>query len=189
MHCLTAADARPGLIRVVRAAINVANSFAPKGLDSSTVAHRLCTISAYDRSHTLLTNALYSSAPAFRPNHRWKNFEFHVMMWSSLNNKPFVKSKLLWYKSHNTISIPKQFIRNNVQQGECLTQSLQIWIWPSTQITLFEWTRQSAWLDAVTTPLIRSEWILVYSNISFWMELSNQKYRQKPPEMHSPTRY
>jgi len=37
------------------------------------------------------------------------------------NNKPFVKSYLLRYKSHNTISIPKQFIRNNVQQGECLT--------------------------------------------------------------------
>jgi len=33
-----------------------------------------------------------------------------------LNNKPFVKSNLLRYKSHNTISIPKQFIRNNVCQ-------------------------------------------------------------------------
>ena len=33
------------------------------------------------------------------------------------NNKPFV----LRYKLHNTISIPKRFIRNNVQQGECLT--------------------------------------------------------------------
>jgi len=38
-----------------------------------------------------------------------------------LNNKPFVKSNLLRYKSLNTISIPKQIIRNNVQQGECLT--------------------------------------------------------------------
>jgi len=34
--------------------------------------------------------------------------------------------------------------------------------WPSTQIALFERTRQSAWPDAVTTPLTRSEWILVY---------------------------
>jgi len=34
--------------------------------------------------------------------------------------------------------------------------------WPSTQITLFERTRQSAWLDAVTTLLTRSDWILVY---------------------------
>jgi len=36
------------------------------------------------------------------------------------NNNPFVKSNLLRYKSHNTISIPKQFIRHNVQQGKCL---------------------------------------------------------------------
>jgi len=42
------------------------------------------------------------------------------------NNKPFVKSTLLRYKSHNTISIPKQFIRNNVQQGECLTKSTDL---------------------------------------------------------------
>jgi len=34
--------------------------------------------------------------------------------------------------------------------------------WPSTQITLFERTRQSAWLDAVKIPLTRSERILVY---------------------------
>jgi len=33
--------------------------------------------------------------------------------------------------------------------------------WQSTQITLIERTRQSAWLDAVTIPLTRSEWILV----------------------------
>jgi len=105
------------------------------------------------------------------------------------NNKPFVKSNLLRHKSHNTILISKQFIRNNVQQGECLTESLQIWSWPSTQITLFERTRQSVRLDAVTTPLIRSEWILVYSSTSIWMDLSKQKYRRKNREMLSPTRY
>jgi len=105
------------------------------------------------------------------------------------NNKPFVKSNLLRYKSHNTVSIPKQFIRNNIQQGECLTQSLQIWIWPSTQIILFERKRQSTWINAVTTPFVRSEWILVYYSTSFWRELSNQKYRQKTPETHSLTRY
>jgi len=32
------------------------------------------------------------------------------------NKTPFVKSNLLRYKSHNTISISKQFIRNNVCQ-------------------------------------------------------------------------
>jgi len=31
-------------------------------------------------------------------------------------DKPFVKSDLLSYKSHNTNSIPKQFIKNNVRQ-------------------------------------------------------------------------
>ena len=43
------------------------------------------------------------------------------------NNKLLVKSNLLRYKSHNTISIPEQFIRNNVQQGECPTKSLHFW--------------------------------------------------------------
>jgi len=51
--------------------------------------------------------------------------------------------------------------------------------WPSSQITMFQRTRQSAWFDAVTTPLTRSEWILVYCNTSFWRELRNQKYRHK----------
>jgi len=40
--------------------------------------------------------------------------------------------------------------------------------WPSTQIILFERTRQSAWRDAVTTPLTKSDCILVYQNTSFW---------------------
>ena len=58
-------------------------------------------------------------------------------------------------------------------------------------VTVFERTRQSAWLDAVTT---RGEWqeaseFLCTKNTSFWRELSNQKYRQKKPEMLSPTRY
>jgi len=29
----------------------------------------------------------------------------------------------------------------------------------------------------------------VEEKTSFWRELRNQKYRQKTPEMHSPTRY
>ena len=39
------------------------------------------------------------------------------------NNKPFVKSNLLRYKLHNTISFPKQFIRNNVRQHMSLLMS------------------------------------------------------------------
>ena len=53
---------------------------APKGLDSLTIAHRLCTRLAHDCSHTLLTNALYSSAPAFRLYHHmwWCGQVLHV---------------------------------------------------------------------------------------------------------------
>jgi len=51
---------------------------------------------------------------------------FQTVITKVSNNKLFVKSNLLRYKSHNTISIPKQFIRNNVHQGKFLTQSLQI---------------------------------------------------------------
>jgi len=41
---------------------------------------------------------------------------YQTVITKVLNNKPFVKSNLLEYKSHNTIAIPKQFIRNNVCQ-------------------------------------------------------------------------
>jgi len=41
---------------------------------------------------------------------------YQIEITKVLNNKPFVKSNLLKYKSHNTIAIPKQFIRNNVCQ-------------------------------------------------------------------------
>jgi hypothetical protein len=41
---------------------------------------------------------------------------YQTVIMKVLNNKPFVKSNLLRYKLHNTISIPKQFIRNNVCQ-------------------------------------------------------------------------
>ena len=39
---------------------------------------------------------------------------YQTVITQVLNNKPFVKSNLLTYKSHNTISIQKYFIRNNV---------------------------------------------------------------------------
>ena len=51
---------------------------------------------------------------------QWHNL-YQTVIQKVSNNKPFVKSNLLRYKLHNTISIPKQFIRNNVQQEECLT--------------------------------------------------------------------
>jgi len=49
-------------------------------------------------------------------------------------------------------SLPQRYVCVGCQQ------------WPSTQMTLFqvEGTRQSAWLDAVTVPLTRCEWMFVY---------------------------
>jgi len=41
---------------------------------------------------------------------------YQTVITKVLNDKPFVKSNLLRYKSHNAISIPKQFSRNNVRQ-------------------------------------------------------------------------
>jgi len=56
--------------------------------------------------------------------------------------------------------------RTNLDKTECLSKVFMCGVsaqhWPSTQITLFERTRQSAWLNAVTTPLTRSDWFLVY---------------------------
>jgi len=52
--------------------------------------------------------------------------------------------------------------------------------WPSTEITWFERTRQSARLDAVTIPLTRSEWILAYLNTSFWGISATKTIAKKP---------
>jgi len=46
---------------------------------------------------------------------QWQNV-YQAVITKVLNNRPFVKSNLLRYKSHNTISISKLFIRNNVRQ-------------------------------------------------------------------------
>jgi len=88
------------------------------------------------------------------------------------NNKPLVKSNLLRYKSRNTISIPKQFIRNN----------------PSTQIS-FVWKDTSERVARRCDKTIDRERgnSCVLKHL-FWRELSNQKNGPKIPEMLSPTR-
>jgi len=70
------------------------------------------------------------------------------------NNKPFVNSNLLRYKSHNTISIPKQFIRNNV------TKHSDYFVWKDT-------SERVAWRcdDTVDRKRVNSYW-----NISFWRD-------------------
>jgi len=84
---------------------------APKSLDSSTAAHRLCKISVHDRSHTLLPNALYSLAPVFRPYHHWKNsmwwcgqvlhFWYHQV--DLLSPSPRQSTKISWQNKFRTL--------------------------------------------------------------------------------------
>jgi len=62
-----------------------------------------------------------------------------------------------WDTNRTTLFHSKTVYKKQRTAGECLTQSLQILTWPSIQITLFARTRQSSWLDAVTTSLIRRE--------------------------------
>jgi len=102
------------------------------------------------------------------------------------NNKPFVRSNLLRYKAHNTILIPKQFIRNNVQQGECLTYSSDV----TKHSDYFVWKDTSERVARRCDDTVDKK--RVYSRALkhlFWREFSNQKYRQNPPETLSPTRY
>ena len=68
----------------------------------------------------------------------------------------------------------------NVDKTESLSKVFMCGVsnqkWPSNQITMFERTRQSAWLDAVTTPLTRSEWIhaniCIHPVIHTWQDTS-----------------
>ena len=112
----------------------------------------------------------------------------------NLNRNRFWEKRFHWHNPSlgrrdrdgggQTISLEKTESPSKVFMCGVSTQR-----WPRNQITMFERTFQSVWFDAVTTPLTRSEWTLVYLNTSFWRELSNQKYRQKTPKMLSPTRY
>ena len=75
---------------------------APKSLDSSTVAHRWCTISTHERSHTLLPNALYSSAPAFRPFNYWKK-----SMWWCSQGLHFWYHQVMHHSSGLCVCVPQ----------------------------------------------------------------------------------
>jgi len=61
------------------------------------------------------------------------------------------------WRANNKLGQNSVSLKGNYVWGGVSTQK-----WPSNQITMFERTRQSARFDAVTTSLIRSEWILVY---------------------------
>ena len=90
------------------------------------------------------------------------------------NNKPFVKSNLLRCKSHNTISIPKHFIRNN------MTKHSDYFVWKDTSERV---ARRCD--DTVDRKWVHS---CVLKHL-FWREWSNQKHGQNNLEMPSPTCY
>jgi len=71
-----------------------------------------------------------------------------------------------WWWRENICVKKKQRVSIKVCMCGVSTQQ-----WPSTQITLFERTRQKAWLDDLTLwrhHLTRSEWILVYHDAFFF---------------------
>ena len=88
--------------------------------------------------------------------------------------QPVQEKRFCWHDLSYS-AWPSRWRSNNLGKTESFSKVCMCWVssqqWPSTQITLFERTRQSVWLDAVTKPLTRSEWIL---------ERSNQKIFQKP---------
>jgi len=83
---------------------------------------------------------------------RW-TLAFCKLSWSTDGNDPHSAWPWQWRANNlNKTESPSKICMCGVS-----TQQLQ-----STQITLFEMTRQSAWLDAVMIPLTTSKWILVY---------------------------
>ena len=84
--------------------------------------------------------------------------------------------------SYNTISIPKEFIRNNVQQGKCPASPKAYRFGYDQALRLLclnghvRSRGSTLWLHR----LIRSEWILVYE-YTCWRESSNQIYRPTNP--------
>jgi len=74
----------------------------------------------------------------------------------------------------------KQLGQNSESPSKVCMCEVSTQQWPSTQNTLFERTRQIAWLDAVTIPLTRSKWILAYSNTSFEVVEKPKKLPKTP---------
>jgi len=60
---------------------------------------------------------------------------------------------------------------------------------PDNHITLFQYTRQSARLDAATTPVDKDQVNYCVQKIYSLREVSNKEIANKKPEMLSPTRY
>jgi len=114
-----------------------------------------------------------------------------INWWWKWFKRSVQEKQFCWHNlSHSAWSW--QWGANNLDKTESLWKVCMCGVspqqWASTQITLFERILQSAWLDAVMIPFIRSEWILVYSNTSLeGVEQTNKS--PKKTEMLSPMRY
>jgi len=95
------------------------------------------------------------------------------------DNKPFVKSNLSRFKSHSTISIPKQFIRNNIRRGNALPKAYRFWRDQALRLLCLK-----GHVRARGSTLWRHRWqeaseSLCTKKTSIWKEFINQKNGQK----------
>jgi len=143
---------------------------SPSSLPSSTVSYHDCQV----RMHSAESKVAHVRFSVdFNQNRFWEKLHWHNPSLGQRDCNGGERTTNL----DKTMSPSKVFM--------CGVSDQQ---WPRTHITLFERTRQSAWLDAVTTKLTRSDWILVYHNTSFKGSWATKKNRQKTPEMLSLTR-
>jgi len=144
---------------------------SPSSLPSPTVLYRDCRVRMHPAECKIVHMHLVKN---FDRNYSWeKRFRWHNLSLGRRDPDGGEQTTNLY----KTESPSKVFM--------CGVSTQQ---WPSSQITLYEKTRQSAWLDAVTTPLTRRDWILVYWNTSL-EGVEQSKNGQRNPEMLSPTRY
>ena len=134
----------------------------PKGLDSSIVAHRVCTISAHDRSHTVLT--LYSSALAFRPYHYWKN-----SIWCG-QVLHFWYHHVMHHPSDLCVCVPQiesvilRFFESNLETDHLLSQTKTLSRWNILYATLPH-SAPLPWLHRRPSDLFISAWIWVFTRL------------------------
>jgi len=75
----------------------------------------------------------------------------------------------------------KQLWQNRESHSEVCMCGMLTQQWPSTQITLFERTRQSAWLDAETTSVNQKRVnYCIFKHFLFWESSATKKIAQKP---------
>ena len=97
-----------------------------------------------------------------------------LIFWETWKSR--ISSKILT----NTLcdSLAKKLAREYL--SEVLSSGALIQQWPSTQMTLFERTRQGAWLDTVTTPVDKRPVNSCVSKLLFfWMSSASKKFAKQ----------